>query len=36
MYRTIMEKLIAWKNSVYRKPLILEGERQTGKTYTLL
>jgi len=36
MYRTIMESLIAWKNSLYRKPLLLEGVRQVGKTYTLL
>lgn len=36
MYRTIMEALIAWKNSLYRKPLLLEGVRQVGKTYTLL
>lgn len=36
MYRIIMESLIAWKNSLYRKPLLLEGVRQVGKTYTLL
>lgn len=36
MYRKIMEELITWKNSSYRKPLILQGARQTGKTYTML
>lgn len=36
MYRKIMEELIEWKNSPYRKPLILQGARQTGKTYTML
>ncbi len=36
MYRTIMPALVKWKNSLYRKPLLLEGERQVGKTYTLL
>ena len=31
MYRYIKEKLITWKNSEYRKPLILRGARQVGK-----
>lgn len=31
-----MDELIVWKNSPYRKPLILQGARQTGKTYTML
>lgn len=35
MKRLIMEKLISWKNSKYRKPLILQGARQVGKTYLL-
>ena len=35
MQRYIMEKLIKWKNSKNRKPLILEGARQVGKTYIL-
>lgn len=35
MYRYIKEKLIDWKNSEYRKPLILRGARQVGKTYIL-
>lgn len=33
--RFIMEKLIKWKNSTTRKPLILKGARQVGKTYIL-
>ena len=35
MKRTLYEKLIKWKNSSDRKPLILKGARQTGKTYLL-
>lgn len=35
MYRYIKEKLIEWRNSEYRKPLILKGARQVGKTYIL-
>lgn len=35
MERFIMKKLIEWKNSKYRKPLILKGARQVGKTYIL-
>lgn len=30
-----MQKLIAWKNSKKRKPLIIKGVRQCGKTYLL-
>ena len=36
MYRKIMIFLEAWKNSVHRKPLILQGARQVGKTYSIL
>ncbi len=36
MYRKINEYLITWKNSPYRKPLILQGARQVGKTYSIL
>ncbi len=36
MYRKIMEYLVEWKNSPYRKPLILQGARQVGKTYSIL
>lgn len=35
MYRKIMKKLIEWKNDKYRKPLILRGARQVGKTYII-
>lgn len=35
MKRKIMENLIKWKNSKNRKPLILNGARQIGKTYIL-
>ena len=36
MYRKIMGFLEAWKESKHRKPLILQGARQVGKTYTAL
>lgn len=36
MKRLIEQRLIEWKNSTGRKPLILYGARQIGKTYTLL
>ncbi|MBO6119187.1 MAG: ATP-binding protein [Lachnospiraceae bacterium] len=35
MKREILEKLANWKNSKNRKPLILNGARQVGKTYIL-
>ena len=35
MKRFILEELIKWKESKYRKPLILKGARQIGKTYIL-
>lgn len=35
MQRDIIRDLIAWKDSPRRKPLLLKGARQTGKTYTL-
>lgn len=35
MKRFILDELIKWKNSKYRKPLILKGARQIGKTYIL-
>lgn len=35
MERLIMNKLLKWKNSPYRKPLILKGVRQVGKTWIL-
>ena len=33
MYRNIIEKLKDWKDSPHRKPLILMGARQVGKTH---
>lgn len=35
MYRNITNRLIEWKNKERRKPLILSGARQVGKTYIL-
>lgn len=36
MYRKIMKYLEEWKKSPHRKPLILQGARQVGKTYSVL
>jgi predicted AAA+ superfamily ATPase len=36
MKRNVTQKLLQWKNSKRRKPLILRGARQVGKTYSLL
>jgi len=33
--RTITSRLLAWKTSTARKPIILQGARQTGKTWVL-
>ena len=35
MERQIINKLIKWKEYPFRKPLILTGIRQVGKTWTL-
>lgn len=35
MERFLMDRLIAWKESARRKPLILNGARQVGKTWLL-
>lgn len=35
MERFALQKLIDWKDSRYRKPLILRGARQVGKTWLL-
>lgn len=35
MERTAMQQLIGWKKSPYRKPLIIKGVRQVGKTWLL-
>lgn len=36
MYRKVMHYLEDWKDSAHRKPLILQGARQVGKTYSVL
>lgn len=36
MERKIMSYLTDWKDSPHRKPLLLQGARQVGKTYSLL
>ncbi|MCK9218034.1 MAG: ATP-binding protein [Firmicutes bacterium] len=35
MERLIIQNLLDWKNSKYRKPIILKGVRQVGKTWLL-
>ena len=35
MERFAMEKLISWKDSKYRKPMIIRGARQVGKTWLM-
>lgn len=35
MKRRIINDLVKWKNSQGRKPLVLEGARQVGKTFIL-
>lgn len=35
MYRVAMENLLNWKQSKHRKPLIIEGARQVGKTWLM-
>ena len=35
MERLILNQLLNWKYSPYRKPLILQGVRQVGKTWVL-
>ena len=35
MYRAAIEKLYRWKTSKRRKPLIIEGARQVGKTWLM-
>ncbi|MBO4229760.1 MAG: AAA family ATPase, partial [Clostridia bacterium] len=36
MYRKISQYLDEWRTSKYRKPLILQGARQVGKTFSVL
>jgi len=35
MKRELLQKLLIWKDSAHRKPLILHGARQVGKTWLL-
>ncbi len=35
MYRNAINKLIEWKNDPERKPLVLKGARQVGKTWLM-
>ena len=35
MYRSAIEKLKKWKVSYFRKPMIIEGARQVGKTWLM-
>ncbi len=35
MKRALYKDLINWKNSKKRKPLLLQGARQVGKTYLI-
>ena len=36
MYRRISEYLERWREDPYRKPLLIQGARQVGKTYSVL
>ena len=36
MERKIEKRLLSWRNGVNRLPLVLQGARQAGKTYSLL
>ena len=35
MYRKVLDELLAWKASHRRKPLVLRGARQVGKTWLM-
>ena len=35
MYREIVKDLMKWRNSDKRKPLVITGMRQCGKTYVI-
>ena len=35
MYRNQIDKLIEWKNKKNKKPLIIRGARQVGKTWLM-
>lgn len=36
MFRRIDDYLVKWKEDRYRKPLVIQGARQVGKTYAVL
>lgn len=36
MYRSVINQLAMWKESPHRKPLVVLGARQVGKTYSLM
>lgn len=36
MYRKIIASFVQWKNSPHRMPLVVQGARQVGKTFSLL
>ena len=36
MKRLVEQRLLQWKNSTNRKPLLIYGARQIGKTYSML
>ena len=35
MKRDLYDNLIQWKNNPHRKPLVVQGARQVGKTYLI-
>ncbi|MFG1489825.1 AAA family ATPase, partial [Oceanospirillum sp. HFRX-1_2] len=35
MQRTLLDALMLWKKQATRKPLLIDGARQTGKTFLL-
>ena len=35
MKRDLYDKLVSWKDNPARKPLVLQGARQVGKTYLI-
>src|SRR5262245_9708326 len=35
MKRAITQALLQWKGSTFRKPLVVRGARQVGKTYSI-
>ena len=36
MRRIIYDNLLKWKESSHRKPLLINGARQVGKTYAVM